>query len=166
MRARSPAPRRERGVTLIEALVAMAVVTVAAVGTIAVSAHQEARNGEARRITEATALAQDLVEQMAGWSYDDPRLADTNTSNNADLGDTALAFEGDNPVADHTEADLTSGGTWTGLPARTGFQRYWNVAAVGTQRRIAVIVRWPQGGGWRRVVTFTSRADMSGVTTP
>jgi Tfp pilus assembly protein PilV len=162
-----PARAGARGVTLLEAMIAMVVVTVGAAGTIAVNAHQAARNGEARRITEATALAQDMVENMAGWAYDDPRLADTNAGNNNDLGDTARSFEGTNPTADHGEADLTlNGATWTGLPARGDFQRYWNVAADGTQRRIAVIVRWPQGAGFRRVVSYTARADMSGVAAP
>ncbi len=164
--SRRPA-RGARGISLLESMIAMVVVAIGAAGTIAVNAHMASRNGEARRITEATGIAQDMVENMAGWAWDDPRLADTDTGNNADLGDTARLFEGSTFVADHGEADLTlNGANWTGLPARGDFQRYWNVAAVGTQRRIAVIVRWPSGSGWKRVVSFTSRADMSGVATP
>lgn len=163
---RRPA-RGVRGISLLEAMIAMVVVAIGAAGTIAVNAHQAARNGEARRITEATGIAQDMVENMAGWAWDDPRLADNDTSNNGDLGDTGRAFEGTSFTADHGEADLTlNGATWTGLPARGDFQRFWNVAAVGTQRRIAVIVRWPSGAGFKRVVSYTSRADMSGVATP
>jgi prepilin-type N-terminal cleavage/methylation domain-containing protein len=159
--------RPPRGVTLLEAMLAMAIVAIGATGTIAAHLFQVSRNAEARRISEATALAQDLVENMSLWAWNDVRLTDTQVSNNDDLGDTARAFEGNTFVADHAEADLATGPSpWTGLPARAGFERYWNVARVGTQSRIAVIVRWPQGSGWRRVVAFTSRADMSGVAPP
>lgn len=159
-----PGRQGQRGATLIEAMIAMLVVAIGAAGTIGVHLHQAARNAEARRITEATSLAQDLVENMSLWAWNDTRLADSRPDNNADLGDTARAFEGNSFVADHAEADLGSG--WTGLPARAGFERYWNVATVGTQSRIAVIVRWPLGSGWRRVVAFTTRADTSGVASP
>jgi len=156
--------RSQCGTTLIEAMLAMLLVAVGATGTIGVHLYQVARNAEARQITEASALAQDLVENMTLWAWNDSRLADSNTSNNGDIGDTAHAFEGSSPVADHGEADLSTGPIpWTGLPARGGFERYWNVATVGSQSRIAVIVRWPQGGGWRRVVAFTTRASMTGA---
>lgn len=163
---RRPAPGA-RGISLLESMIAMVVVAIGAAGTIAVNAHMASRNGEARRITEATGIAQDMVENMAGWAWDDPRLSDNDTTNNGKLGDPDRKFETATFTADHGEADLTlNSATWTGLPTRGDFQRYWNVAADGTQRRIAVIVRWPSGAGWKRVVSYTSRADMSGVATP
>jgi type IV pilus modification protein PilV len=167
--------RWQRGTTLVEAMVAMVVVAIGAAGAIGLHTQQLGMNGEARRITEATALAQDMVENMSLWAWDDARLADTNSGNNADIGDTAQAFETytttqAEAAADHKATDL--GAAWTGLGgapgyvARVGFERYWNVAASGSQKRIAVIVRWQQGSGWRRVVALTSRADLSGATGP
>ena len=62
------------------------------------------------------------------------------------------------------------GTAWTGIPtaglAVGGFERYWNVSTTDATgalidasgngladgMRIAVIVRWPQGGTWHRVV--------------
>ena len=156
--------RSQCGTTLVEAMIALLVVAVGATGSIGVHAYQVARNGEARRITEATGLAQDLVENISLWAWDDARLLNSNGSNDGDIGDTAHRFEGSSPPYDHSQAEL--GSTWTGLPDRAGFERYWNVAIPAdfpNQRRIAVIVRWPQGGGWRRVVALTTRADMSGA---
>lgn len=162
--------RSQRGTTLIEAMVALVVVAVGAAGAIGLHAQQLAMNAEARRITEATALAQDMVENISLWAWNDTRLADSKTGNNADIGDTAQAFEGyttaqAETASDHKAADL---GAWTGLPDRSGFERYWNVAVDNTARlaKVAVIVRWQQGSGWRRVVAFTSRADLSGATGP
>lgn len=161
-------PRRapkaaERGVTLVEAMIAVLVLLTGATGTIAVHAYQVNRNAEARRVSEASALAQDLAENMSLWAWDDVRLTDVDTSNNPDLGDTAYRFEGSSFTADHSETEL--GSSYTGLASRAGFERYWNVAedAVQRRRRIAVIVRWQHGGGWHRVVVLTTRADMSGV---
>ncbi len=166
--------RAQRGVTLIDAMLALAVVTIGAVGALQLYRYELAMNADARRMTTATALAQDLVEQIALWNYTDARLANANTSNDADLGDTALAFQGANPPYDHAEADLTSGGaTWNGLPSRSPqYERYWNVSYVDDSDangvwdgvRIAVIVRWPTGtNSWRRIVLMTSKINPAEV---
>lgn len=159
--------RSTRGTTLIEAMIAMLVVTVGGVGALAIYKVQLGMNADARRITEATALARDLVEGMALWPYDDARLSNDVPENDTDIADTTQAFEDAAvPVADHGEADLTKGSaTWTGLPSRDGFERYWNVSpdASGRAIRIAAIVRWQHGSGWRRVVALTSRASTTGM---
>lgn len=159
--------RSARGTTLIEVMIAMLVVAVGAIGALAIYKVQLGMNADARRITEATALARDLVEGMSLWPFDDARLSNDVPDNDGDIGDTDQAFEADGtPVADHGETDLTKGSAvWTGLPSRAGFERYWNVApdATGRAIRIAAIVRWRHGSGWRRVVTLTSRASTTGM---
>lgn len=152
----------QRGMALLEAMIAMIVVAIGATGAMGLHMHQLAQTGEARHTTTAAALAQDMVESMSLWAWNDTRLADSRTSNNSDIGDAARAFEGSTFEYDHAEADL--GSSWTGLPARAGFERYWNVATTGRLVKIAVIVRWQQGSGWRRLVAYTARADMSGAT--
>jgi len=111
-------------------------------------------------------VGQDLVAQIETWDFDDPRLANDNTSNDADLGDSAGVFQVETtPPFDHDEADLTLGGRpWNGLPVSVardaGMERYWNVAypddangnSVPDAARVTVIVRWLQGNGYRRVV--------------
>jgi hypothetical protein len=128
-------------------------------------------NGDALRMTRATAIAQDLLNQISTWPYNDARLANANTANDADVGDTAFAFEGATPPFDHGEADLGAG--WLGIPTADlqggGYERYWNVATLASDdtngngvpdaMRIAVIVRWPWGNGWRRIVLMAVKAN-------
>jgi len=162
-----------RGFSLIEAMVAMVVLLVGALGMMSLHSTGLRMQSEAREITRATAIAQDLMNQIQNWEYADARLSNANASNDRDVGDGAQLFNvyGSTPPFDHAEADLAPGGTgWTGIPAASlsvgGFERYWNVTTVnevGTLidpggngvadgMHIAVIVRWPQGGTWHRVV--------------
>ena len=166
--------RSQRGTTLLEAMVAVGVMLVAATGMLGLHVQQLKMNGEARRSTEAVALARDLVENISTWPYGDARLANTQPTNDVDIADDRQQFETADFVADHGEADL---GAWNGLPSRDGFNRYWNVAyvddvdgngvpgsSVGWDAvRIAVIVRWRTDVGWRRVVLTTSKANPAEV---
>ncbi len=168
-----PAPRTSCGTTLLEAMVALVVMLIGALGVISLHQQGLVLNADARRIMRASAIAQDLVDNIDHWPYTDPRLANSNGDNDADVGDTAQAFEGASPPADHGEADLTTGGTtWTGIPtANMGeFERYWNVAypddsdGNGTPDgvRVAVVVRWPLGPNrWRRIVSLTTKFNPS-----
>ena len=161
----------QRGTTLIEAMVAVSVLLVVALGTLGLHGQQLKMNGDARRTTEASALAQDLIENISLWAWEDARLTNANTANDADYADRAARFESANPPADHAEAELVDPllGTWNGIPARLGFERYWNVAEVddadgngiADAKRIAVIVRWRSGSGWRRIVLLTSKLNTS-----
>jgi prepilin-type N-terminal cleavage/methylation domain-containing protein len=161
------ARKAERGLTLIEVMVATVVLLVAALGMLGLHATGVRLEGQAREITRATTIAQDLLAQIQLWEYADPRLANASTSNDADVADAALAFEaaGSTPPYDHAEAELSSGTyDWNGLPASAlvagGFERYWNVSepddvngnGMPDGRRVAVIVRWPRGSGWHRIV--------------
>lgn len=164
--------KAERGTTLLEAMMATGVLLIGAMGAISAHKFGLQTNADARKLTRASAIAQDLVDQIALWPWGDPRLANTVTSNDADLGDTASAFESDPPPADHGEADLTAGGAaFAGVSQAeiqdgTRFERFWNVAlrddvdgdGVFDLARIAVVVRWPTGDGrYRRIVAFTAK---------
>jgi len=164
---------QERGFSLIEAMVAMIVLLVGATGMISLHSTGVRLQSEAREITRATAIAQDLMNQMQTWDYADPRLSNPNTSNDRDVGDDAQLFTvyGATPPFDHAEADLAPLGTaWTGIPTQGltvgGFERYWNVSTSNPDgsaidsngnglvdgMHIAAIVRWQQGSTWHRVV--------------
>ena len=164
----------ERGTTLLEAIIATGVLMIGAMG--AISAHKLGlqTNGDARKLTRASAIAQDLVDQIALWTWDDPRLSNADTANDADLGDTAFAFEAETPPADHAEDDLTAGGAiFAGLSRAeiedgTRFERFWNVSVrddmdgdgVPDLVRVAVVVRWPVGDrSFRRIVAFTAKLN-------
>jgi Tfp pilus assembly protein PilV len=168
-----PSRATQRGLSLIEAMVAMMVLLVGAIGMMGLHSTGLRLQGEAREITRATAIAQDLMNQIQTWEYADARLANSNSANDRDVGDDGQLFTtyGTTPPSDHTEADLTlNGAGWTGIPTADlsvgGFERYWNVSTSNPDgslidtgdnglvdgMRIAVIVRWLQGGRWHRVV--------------
>ena len=169
--------RLQRGATLIEAIIAMGVLVIGTTGMVALHRQGTFLVSDARRVTRATQFAQDLVNQIELWDYTDPRLANADKTNDADLGDSTYQYERvGTPNADHGEADLTlAGTTWTGLPSTllqaNGMERYWNVAnpddenanGVPDAARIAVIVRWPAGRGWHRIVLMTTKVNPADV---
>jgi hypothetical protein len=164
------------GFTILEAVVALAILMVGALGVISIENLGSRMNRDGRVMTRASAIGADLVTQIQTWNYfEDPRLQDTNTSNNTDVVDAEALFEG--PVSglpfDHEESELASG-PWNGISSADvqalGFTRYWNVApftdpatgaVLGLQ--IAVIVRWENLGAPRRIVFATFVRD-PGVT--
>jgi hypothetical protein len=170
--------------SLVEVIVAVALLVIAASGIAQMTRAGNQLNSDSRRITRASAIAQDLLGQIQTWDYDDPRLANTTTSNDTCYGDGAhgtlcttppQAFEqATGFIADHGEADLTLNGLdWNGLPLTeltpTGYERYWNVAelddtnfnGIPDAKRIAVIVRWPHGAEFRRIVLYTAKVNPS-----
>jgi prepilin-type N-terminal cleavage/methylation domain-containing protein len=160
-----------RGFTLIEGMVAMTVMLVGALGMIGLYNQGQRLHGDSRRMTRATAVALDLLNQIELWPYSETAgpLVNANTTNDGDIGDAAQAFEADGtPPADHGEADLPA--DWRGIPAAdlsNEYERYWNVAYVDDTNqngvwdgvRIAVVVRWRHGAGWRRVVLLAVKPN-------
>ena len=177
--------KRASGVTLIEAMVAMAILVIGTVGFVGLHRAGAAMNGEARIVTRATALAQDLVDQMQLWDFtNDPRLVNTTTTNDPVFNDPQGCLErpqaawsscSPDPTPDHQESELESQAapyTWLGVKSATagqlGFTRYWSVAEVDRDangalnaKRVAVIVRWQWNGLWRRVVLVTALQNPS-----
>jgi prepilin-type N-terminal cleavage/methylation domain-containing protein len=158
-----------RGFTLIEVMAAMGVMLIGAVGLVGLHKVGVTINGDARRMTRATAIAQDLLNQIELWPYTDARLT-ARTGTSTDIGDTTFAFEKASPPADFAEANLAAGGAvWNGIPAAgvAGYERYWNVVEADDTngnglmdaKRIGVVVRWQQGGGWRRVVLLSVKRN-------
>jgi prepilin-type N-terminal cleavage/methylation domain-containing protein len=166
----------QRGLTLIEAMVALVVMLIAATGMLGLHVQGQKVNADALRILRATAIAQDLSSQISLWAYTDARLANAITANDATIGDPGFAFEAAGaPPADHGEADLALGGApWNGIATADlpqGYERYWNVAypvnavfdtngnGISDSMQIAVIVRFPSGAGFRRVVLLSIKEN-------
>lgn len=153
--------RSAHGFTVLEVLIAMAVITLGALGTASLVQTGLRLNDNARQVTRASLIAQDLMAQIQLWPYGDTRLADGETLG-VDPTDEALRFEReDAPAADYSDEDLAA--DFDGIPTAAlegRYQRFWNVAHLDDSNgngvwdgvRIAVIVRWPSGGRWRRVV--------------
>ncbi len=159
-----------RGVTLVENMMAIAVLAAASTGAVSMSNQSIRAGGEARRITRATEIAQDLVTQVQLWAWDDARLANSNPANDRDIGNSS-AF-------DHDEEDITVHGTDPNILAReiadfNGLRRFLNVSYVdndgtlldannnGTPDavRVAVIVQWAASGGTHEVVLLTTKVN-------
>jgi len=173
--------RSDRGYTLIESMIAIGIVLLGASGLAHTYMQGVNMTGDARHMTQATAIARDLTDNIALWPYQDnvsgTALANVSSTNDGDIGDTAHAFETTTDplgsgIADHGEADLAAMGVrWTGIPAAQipQFQRFWNVRYVDTNGngvndmvQIAVIVRWQQSGAWRRVVLVSAKLNPAG----
>lgn len=169
----------DRGFTLLESMIAIGIVLLAAMGLASAYVQGVGLTGDSRRKTQAVAIAQDLLNNIALWDYTSAALANATTSNDADIADTARAFETTadplaSGLADHGEATLTGlGAAWTGLPTSAlggVYERYWNVVYIDTNSdgtadlvEIAVIVRWQQSGTWRRIVLLGAKTNPAAI---
>jgi type II secretory pathway pseudopilin PulG len=68
---------RRDGFTTIEAMVAAVVFLLGLAGLLGALVQARNATGQARRLLQASDIANDLAEQIQLWRFDDPRLADT-----------------------------------------------------------------------------------------
>jgi type II secretory pathway pseudopilin PulG len=66
--------RHRRGFTTIESLIAAVVFLVGLAGLLGALVQARSATGQARRLMQATDLANDLSEQIQLWDFNDPRL--------------------------------------------------------------------------------------------
>jgi prepilin-type N-terminal cleavage/methylation domain-containing protein len=177
-------PRTPRGFTLVEVLIAILVLMIGATGVMSLFSQGQRIHGDARHMTRATAIAQDLLAVIEQWPYDDQSagagvLFNAQPGNDANIGDVGYHFETSvDPVADgladHGEADIPTVG-FTGLPAAalgTDYQRFWNIAVPTNASggidaiHVAVVVRWRAGlggTGWHRLVLLSVKPNPATV---
>jgi type IV pilus modification protein PilV len=168
--------RRASGTTLIEVLIALVVLVIGLTAATAsiVSASRSTSTG--MHVEQASTMAQSLLTALMAVPYTSsgsgnslsPSNFFTNvtTANDTDVADSAMAFAAatvPSSAYDHIDSELPanvlamiapqpSGGTGT------NYQRYWNVAPIGTNGVvIAVIVRWHEAAGWQRTVVVGTR---------
>jgi Tfp pilus assembly protein PilV len=118
----------EQGFTILEALVAVAILTfgLLAVGAMQISSIRGNYLGGNTSI--ALSLASEKMQGLLNESYTDPDCADTTTTNNAALNSIT--------TCDHQENINQSG--------QPAYRRIWNVAdsTSPTLKTITVIVTW------------------------
>lgn len=179
--------RPSRGFTLVEAMVASAILMIALAALLPLQVMGARMNRFSERTLDATLLATDLSENITRWAYTDARLtpmitvsslADSAIAARWDMGTSARASQtaqySDSPKQDPNAGTYAAlGTTYQGLSSdvdgdgTADFTRYWNVYAVdatgsGTPsgKLIQIIVRWnePQVG-WHQIVVTTFKRN-------
>ena len=176
-----------RGFTLIEAMVASAILLVALAALLPLQVIGARMNRWSERTLDASLLATDLSENVARWSYTDARLnplvtvssfSDSAVVAHWDMGTSAHTSQtaqfSDSPTRDQNAASYNAlGTTYQGLSSdvdgdgKPDFTRYWNVYAVdlagtGTPsgKLVQIIVRWNEPStGWHQIAVTTFKRN-------
>jgi prepilin-type N-terminal cleavage/methylation domain-containing protein len=182
---------RTRGFTLIEAMVASAILLVALAALLPLQVVGARMNRWSERTLDASLLATDLSENVARWSYTDARLnslvtvssfSDSAVAAHWDMGTSAHSGQtaqfSDSPTRDQNAANYNAlGTTYQGLSSDVDgdgtpdFTRYWNVYAVdlagtGTPsgKLVQIIVRWNEPNtGWHQIAVTTFKRNPANV---
>jgi prepilin-type N-terminal cleavage/methylation domain-containing protein len=155
----------ERGFTLLELLIAMAVMAFGMLGVVGMLLVAVKGNAFGSRMTQATALAQSKMEQMRNEDYDNlyancaAGFPDPCTSAPANMNTIAANDSG-------TGGDAFTGGSGDGLwsytyasppettPLPTGMELAWGVRRNYPQPRLIYLVavaRWKERDGYHQV---------------
>jgi len=176
-----------RGFTLVEAMIASAILAIALAALLPLQVMGARMNRWSERTLDASLLGTDLSENIARWSYSDPRLAplitvssfnDSTLVATWDMGTSQRAPRkaqfSDSPTSDQNATSYNAlGTTYQGLSAdvdgdgKVDFTRYWNVYAIdpinsGTPsgKLIQIIVRWNEPNvGWHQVTMTTFKRN-------
>jgi Tfp pilus assembly protein PilV len=178
--------RQAAGFTLIEAMISLVVLLIAALAMMSMQVIGTRTNQFGNRMVQASSLATDLEETMKLWPYTDSRLTPMGTAltGSTALSDATLAADWELGRSDTTAyapeySDNSSdtnastagalGTTYTGLSTDVDgdgtpdFTRYWNVWEVdfgntGTPdgKFVQIIVRWREDGIGWRQLTAST----------
>ena len=144
--------KNERGFTLLEIIVAIAILSFGLLAIATMQASAIKGNTHAFGITEAMTLVQNRVERLMSLPYNDTTLDETGTIDGvAGLDDTAAPDQADprNPIQ-------ISG-------SHRQFNVFWNIAPnwpLQNTKTIRVIATWTERGSQRSASLDFARADI------
>lgn len=152
MRQKKTSHHNDSGFTLIEVIIAIAILTIGILSVNAMQISSIQGNATANLLTEASGWASDQVEQIVGMKYDDSNLDDNDgdgtkqDSNRDGFDDNGNDFGlNDNTVATADGSALSPDGQYT---------VFWNVAQD---------VPLPHTKTVRIIVSYTNRAVLKTV---
>ena len=117
---------------MIELMVAVCIMGIAFAGLATMEVACINGNSIASNVTTGITLAQDKMEELNSFDFNDPRLDDVNPGNNGDLRSTSSV--------DFIQTDIDEKGNPGGM-----FTRVWNIAdntPTAGQKTIVVTVTW------------------------
>jgi prepilin-type N-terminal cleavage/methylation domain-containing protein len=155
--------KKETGFTLLEILIAIAILAFGLLAVATMQATAVKGNSQAIGITEGINLAQDKIEELIVLDYSHPDLSDTdNNGTNQDADADGVDDNGGNFGLDDT---VDGGGNviadnW----ATSGrYTVYWNVAVnqpINNTKTIRVIVQWTDRQASKRAAVDFMKADI------
>lgn len=179
--------RNQRGMSLVEVLIALTVLAIGLTGATAASVYSSRAMARSSHVEEASMLAQSMASAVSSVPYTvlasgvSP-FANANAGNDGDIADSegrycsaSFATAGLGSclggatlpagawAPDHADADFAGSqfaAMVSPLPTgRTPFQRFLNVAPMpsGNGVMFAVIVRWKEGDVYQRTVVVGTR---------
>lgn len=156
-------PKKEAGFTLMEILIAIAILAFGLLAVATMQAWSIKGNSQAIGITEGITLAQDKIEEFISLDYNHTDLSDTD--NDGTTQDTApddgVDDDGGNFGLDNTTGAGTAAADHTDSYGR--YNIYWNVAVdepINNIKTIRVIVEWPDRLATKRVTVDFMKADI------
>ncbi len=161
---------RERGYTMIEVMISMAILSVGVLGLVGMQVLAIRANRQGGRMSQAVFLAESQAEKLMAYGFNDSNLADTNTGNDPTVG-APFALPANNVIDATTFADSPPATTFNerGTPcgsdpnasvcptqtttfatALYGFQMFWQITNEDVNnsvpgpdlKRINVVVRF------------------------
>jgi hypothetical protein len=186
MTSTRPSRRTARGTTLLEAVIALAILLIAVLGMLRLNVMGANSDEGARAYTAAVQLGHELVAGLERLEVNDPRLREHFTGDVApaefghvvqpdnSLGGTFTPWSDAAPIPGTVlDADLVAGKVTDTLdPTQPRFQRRWTVwmpktpITIDSSKVIAVSVTWRERGfaQLREVVLYGSVINAAAVT--
>jgi len=124
----------EKGFTILEVLLGVAIFMIGLLGVVALLASSVNGNAFASRLTEASGLAANQLEELLRTDFTDAALQDTDIDGLAGLHDATLG---------------TADGAIEGIGRNNIYNVYWNNVAdqpVAGSITIGIIVTWEEKG--------------------